>query len=573
MNLPLRPEAEGGAAIKLSAEALAEAQGRASDPDISVVRPASVRTVVLVALSFLTLIGPFLAAPLPPMTDFPNHLARYWLIAGGQHDPALAPFYRIVWSNAVTNIGVDRMIDLLSPFISGLTLGHAAAILAAVLPPLGVLALNVAAHRRLTTWQALFPVATWSATLLMGFLNFQIGLGLALCFAALDPLAHPGWPKTLALARIPFALVLATDHLFGLIFYAVLLAGLGFGAEPLGRFEPRTLLDRTMKAARAAVWCVAPLAVLSLHRRSLPGAQEGSGDINHAIQYNVMPGKLATLVSPLASYNLAQELVMASALTALVVWLCRRRLLTAHAGLAVAAAGLVVLAMLAPSRAAGASWVDRRFPIMALLCLLAALQVRVGIARPVRFSLGVWALALAALQSAWVGWNWRATVRDLDSVERVLAHVEAGARVIPVQHDPSLAQKWRAPAGRYVFAVGDPTFRHFDAVAVPLRRAFVPNLFAARGLQPLTVLGEWDGLVEHNGGDLASIAALGRAPRPDEPSYLKNWRRHFDYVLVLNADMPDQSGEIRPPRDLTLVAATRFAQLWKVPAPRRTAPG
>ena len=40
-------------------------------------------TVVLVAISFLTLAGPFLVARIPPVTDYPNHLARYWLIAGG----------------------------------------------------------------------------------------------------------------------------------------------------------------------------------------------------------------------------------------------------------------------------------------------------------------------------------------------------------------------------------------------------------------------------------------------------------------------------------------------------------
>jgi hypothetical protein len=33
---------------------------------------------------------------------------------------------------------------------------------------------------------------------------------------------------------------------------------------------------------------------------------------------------------------------------------------------------------------------------------------------------------------------------------------------------------------------------------------------------------------------------------------------------VLNADMPDQSGPFYPPPELTLVSATRFAQLWRV---------
>lgn len=531
---------------------------------------------VMVGLSFLTLLAPFLVGDIPPLTDYPNHLARYWLIAGGVSEPALAAFYRIDWFNAVTNVGVDRMVAVLAPVVSGLTLGHVAAVAAAVLPPLGVLALSHAVTGRITAWQALFPLAAWSTTFLMGFVNFQIGLGLALLFAAADPLAQPRFWRVLlggslarwAIAvRIPFGIILAADHLFGLLFYGVLLAGLGMGSEPLILRHWRVVLLRLRRAALTGAWCLVPLAITATHR-ALPGAEASGGSIDHSIQYNVMPGKLATLFSVLASYNVFQEMVLAAAIVALFVWLNRSRALTAHTGLIVACAGLVALAILAPSRAAGASWIDRRFPIMALFSALAALQLRKGVSPRFALAIGGASLGLACLQSAWVGWNWRAMERDMRAVRQVLAAVPAGATILPVQHDPSLALKWHAPAGRYMFGVGDATFRHFDALAVPLRHAFVPNLFAARGLQPLKVLGDWDRRVEHNGGDLASVSALTRAPLPEEASYIPGWRGRFDYVLVLNADMPDQSGPFRPPPELALVSATRFAQLWRVARPR-----
>jgi hypothetical protein len=463
---------------------------------------------VLVAVSFLTLLGPFLTGDIPPLTDYPNHLARYWLIAGGVREPALAPFYRIDWFNAVTNVGVDRMVAVLAPVASGLVLGHLAIIAAALLPPLGVLALSHATTGRITPWQALFPLAAWSTTLLMGFVNFQIGLGLALLFASIDPLAIPRFWRTVLptdllgqspsgrglvaaagpAMRIVLGMVLAGDHLFGLLFYAVLLAGLGLGAEPLAIGDWRGSILRLRRAALAASWCLIPLALTATHQ-ALPGTEASARAIDHSIQYNVMPGKLATLFSVLASYNVFQEMVIALALVALLIWLDRQRALTAHAGLAVACAGLVALAVLAPSRAAGASWIDRRFPIMALFCGLAALQLREQVSKRFALALGVASLGLACLQSAWVSWNWRAMERDMRSVRQVLADVPPGAAILPLQHDPTLALKWHAPAGRYMFGVGDATFRHFDALAVPFRHAFVPNLFAARGLQPLKVLG------------------------------------------------------------------------------------
>jgi hypothetical protein len=526
----------------------------------------------MVALSFLTLLAPFLLGEIPPLTDYPNHLARYWLIAGGVSEPALAVFYRIDWFNAVTNVGVDRMVAMLAPVASGFALGHLAVLAAAFLPPLGVLALNHATTGRITAWQALFPLAAWSTTFLMGFLNFQIGLGLALLFAAMDPLAQPDLWRALdrpgmrwgvAAIRIPLGLILAADHLFGLFFYAVLLAGLGMGPEPLVLRHWQTLLLRLRRAALAGAWCLIPLAITATHK-ALPGTEGAAQSFDHSIQYNVMPGKLATLFSVLASYNVFQEMVLAGALVALFVWLNRSRALTAHVGLMVACAGLVALAILAPSRAAGASWIDRRFPIMALFCALAALQLRKGVSPRFALAIGGASLGLACLQSAWVGWNWRAMERDMQAVRQVLAAVPAGATILPLQHDPTLGLKWHAPAGRYMFGVGDATYRHFPALAVPFRHAFVPNLFAARGLQPLKVLGPWDRIVEHNGGDLASVSALTRMPLPEEASYIPGWRSRFDYVLVLNADMPDQSGPFRPPPELTLVATTRFAQLWRV---------
>jgi hypothetical protein len=528
---------------------------------------------VLIALSFLTLVGPFLIARIPPVTDYPNHLARYWLIAGGAKDPALSVFYRIDWANAVTNVGADRMVSLLAPWFSALTIGHAAIIVAAIAPPLGVLTLNLAVFRRLNPWQAMFPLAAWSTTLLMGFVNFQLGLALALLFASIDELIPRRRWLTAGLARIPLGVVLMIDHPFGLIFYAILVAGLAMGAAPISPIDVRALGARLRRAALAASWCVIPIAIVTLWgHHALPGAQHAPTDVANPIRYLAYPGKFATLLSPLASYNIAQELVLAMTLAGLFTWLNRRRAFVVHGGLMLASAGLVFLSVAAPSHAAGASWIDRRFPIMALMCAFGALQARADLSRRVSVSIGATTFALTVLQSAWVAWNWRAMSQDMNAAIAVLQDVPAGARLLPMQHDPSLSLKWRAPAGRYMFGVGDATFRHYDSLAAPLRHAFSPKLFAAKGIQPLRILGDWDRLVEHSGGDLASVSALSRPPLVGEPAYVPGWRTRFDYVLVLNADMPDASGPFRPPAELTLVSSNRFAQLWRIAPLRSAAP-
>jgi hypothetical protein len=528
-----------------------------------------------VGLAFLTILGPFLVAASPPLTDYPNHLARFWLIAGGAADPRLAGFYAVDWSSASTNVGVDWAVAWASSWVSATTLGHAAAIAAAALPPLGLLALNTALFRRPTAWQSVFPIAAWSVTFLMGFLNFQVGLGLALLFAAVDPLVQPRlarsrWRWAAAAARAPLGLILAADHLFALLSYAVLLAALAFGAEPiavgpgrpawwpLGRPLVRPLVRRLIRGALAAAWCLPLVLVLAVLAPALPAvATPGTG-------FGAFTGKLELLISPLVGYNILVELPLALALAALVLWIASRGALEGHRGLLVAASALMVLAVVTPHDVGDSSWMDTRLPIMALLCLAAG--VRLSPAAPARtardFALA--ALALVSLRAAWVGWNWREMAPNDLAVRRALADLPVGARLLPLQHRPSLGGRFSAPAGRYMFNVADETFRHLPLVAIPLRRAFVPSLFALHGKQPVQVRARWLPCAEPGGGVLASVSALSRAPRVHDPKYLASWRGCFDYILVLNADLPDETGPFRPPPGVERVSDQGFAQLWRI---------
>ncbi len=516
------------------------------------------RTILIVALSFLTIPLPFLVAQIPPLTDYPNHLARFWLLAGGATDPAMARYFGIDWSYASTNVGVDRVVAALAPWIPGLVGGQVALILAALLPPLGLLALSFRLSGRLTAWHVLFPVAAWSTTFLMGFLNFQIGLGLALLFAAIDPLARPGSSPVGALMRIPLGLVLAIDHVFSLLFYAALLAALAIGPASLALWSWRDVGRRALKGAVAAGWCLVPLALITLLAPALPGER------GLDLRFDALPAKLATLMSPMVSYNLGLELLMVLGLAGLIAWLAVRRTLEVHQGLLLAASGFACLAILAPAWAADTAWVDRRFPIMGFLCLLASIDLKLIAPRRIAAVVGIAALALVSARGAWIGWNWNAAQGDLRATIRAIRDVPAGAAVLPLQHRAAFGTKWNAPAGRYIWQVGDPTFRHYPALAVPLQRAFVPTLFAVRGKQPLKVLGSWDRYVDHNGGDLASVSVLTRSRQIADPTYMADWPHRFSYVLVLNADLPDEAGPFRPPANLKLVSDQGFAQLWRI---------
>jgi hypothetical protein len=514
----------------------------------------------LIGVSCLTVLVPFLVVSVPPLVDYPNHLARFWLLAGGAKDAALSPFYGIDWSKASTNIGVDLAVTSLSALAPARLIGFLAVLLAAAAPPIGLICLNRVVFHQFNPWQALFPITAWSTTFLMGFLNFQIGVGLALLLAATDPWMRRRLRGFVGPARAVLAAILAVDHLYALLFYAALVGALAFGAAPLRPGRWRTLLSRIGDAVLASAWCLAPLLPLAALAPMLPGADPQSD----GLVYGLLAYKVFALLTPLSAYNLLVGLALTATLIGAGIWLARRRAMQVHAGLALVGVALVALSVLAPDHAAGGSWIAQRFATLALLVLLGSVRLTPDAAGRWGLRFMAPALALVTAQTAWVTWNWRALESDMSAVRRTVLAVPPGARILPLQHNPTLGVKWTAPTGRYMSSLSDPTFRHYAALATPLRRAFVPNLFSARGLQPLRVVGDWDRRVEHNGGPLASVSALGRPWRDGDPLYLRGWRSGFDYLLVVNADLPDAGGPFRPPSGVTLVSDTGFAQLWKI---------
>jgi hypothetical protein len=151
------------------------------------IQPKPTRFVAfLVALTLAALLVPVLVAQVPPLTDYPNHLARLWLLDGGADVPPVSGMYRITW-DTLTNIGIDLLAVGLRPLFSYEVVGRLSVAAAVLLPPVGGVVLWRALHGRFHWWQLSFGLLAWSLGVLTGFLNFEIGLGLALLAAAADP--------------------------------------------------------------------------------------------------------------------------------------------------------------------------------------------------------------------------------------------------------------------------------------------------------------------------------------------------------------------------------------------------
>lgn len=534
--------------------------------------PDSCATQTKLWLGFLCILVliPVLVVEFPPMPDYPNHLARLWLISGGADISPLNRIYTVDWHGIATNIGIDLAAKFFGHIIPPFLLGRFLLALAVILPPLGAILLHRSMFGKWHFWQILFLFFWCTETLLLGFLNFQISIGLALLFAAADICIKnfPVW--LLLLCRSIFGIILILVHPFGLMFYGVLLAGLSFGKAAV---QSADVYPRLKRAILTGLIVGLPIFGVIIYTGAFPGLNNGAG---FSVKYTNFYNSIIGLESPFISYNLIIDTILGILFIRLALHLLTSGKNDRHTGMLVAALTVAVIACAMPVRLGQASCMNIRLPLMAVFMAMLSVCPQDGNRQESHTFYPVIAAGLVLLRTAWILWNWTAAEPMLNSVKEALSAIPAGARILPMRHisAPSLFPL----DGRTIGSV--ETYRHMPALAVPWHHAFDPMLFTQYGLQPVHTTEAYAAASVHKGGGmLPTVQALGTDKyRPKNEPYIKYWRKNFDYVLVLNADIPEMVSLVPIPADLRLIRDCGFARLYKIPhfsgaAVREKSPG
>ena len=175
-----------------------------------------------VALLTAALLAPLLIADVPPLLDYPSHLARFVMLAAGPDDPTLGPIFTPHWAivpNLATDVIAPPLLRLLPVHIAGRCLLGGILLLNLA----GVLALHRALFGRRSFWPLASGLVAYNSGFLLGFLNWQIGSGLAMLFAAAWLTWRERRPVATIAAAAAASVVLFFCHLMGLVFFLVLI--------------------------------------------------------------------------------------------------------------------------------------------------------------------------------------------------------------------------------------------------------------------------------------------------------------------------------------------------------------
>jgi len=529
---------------------------RAPGADPSV-KDGRVRLAIYALISVAALV-PLLIVDVPPLVDYPNHLARLHVIATVSTDPAIAANYRVAW-HAMPNLALEAVTW---PFLGLLPvewLGRLFIALTFALLAGGTVWLHRLLHGRVGLWPAAAWLFLYNHLLIMGFLGYLFALGATLVlFAAW--IAAERWPLWRRLAVFPAAAVaLFFGHLFALAVYGVCVAAYELWK---GLPELRNGGRRVLARWSIAAWQFVPAGLVVL--ATMPEAGERS------FHYGPFLAKIRALWSPVLTwYKPVDAALILFVLGVLIAGLASRRLILAPA-LRLPVAVLAVLAVLMPfwiEGAWGSIWyADLRLPLALALLLVAGLRPH-AVSAKLALAVGCAAAVLFTARIADVTADWHAVDRDFAEFRAALDMVEPGASLLPVQKRDAARD-----GGTRQF---DEAYWNMGMLAVIDRAAFLPTLFTDPAKQPVQAAAGRAGMDTPYGWPIGyDLLADGIAgPAADKPSaapttgsarrFWAGWPERYDYVVVTHFGA---AGNPAPER-LARVHAGSFFDLYRVRRP------
>jgi hypothetical protein len=493
---------------------------------------------VLFAAFTLLISIPIWTHPLPPLSDYVNHLARMHVIATLSKNPQLARFYEIDWQ-VIPNLTMDLIVPLLARVMNIYLAGQVFIVAMFALIISGVLALNRALIGR---WSAFplfaFPLV-YNYVFLVGLMNYIFGIGIALwALAGWVALRERAWPARFALSTACIV-ALFFCHLSALGIY-----GVGVLAFEISRLWERRLEPWPGRVVDFVAGGLPFLATVPLLNAS-PTMKLVSAT------YWDQRGKIDGLMYIISDYSDIAAFALIAVMVASIVWGIRHHVLRFHPLVfPLLVVGAAVYFML-PRIMFDTFMTDQRVPIGVAFMLFACgdLELR---RRLVRRAFMIVLIVLITARLIEIDYNWSQLSDSTSEFRSSVRRIAPGSKVFVAYADRAYGEDVR-----------DLGLVHAACIATIERSALVTTVFTVPGKQVLHVRPEYRDYADLRDGTPPAVAQLIVAadhPLPWMPAFWLNWTK-FDYLYVLFTE--DEAPNPDPSRLKLIADGDRF-QLYRI---------
>ncbi len=494
-----------------------------------------------------------------PFADAVNHAARFRILSDADSVPALGQFYQSLFK-LNTNMGLEFLYVTLFSSMDPVAYLKLANVAIAASLVMGTACLGYALNgswRLIDLFSGLF---VFNYALVFGFLNFALGVGLALLsFAAWIMLRRRPWYGA-AIFGAAAAFTLYLTHLFALGLFG--LSVICFeGQRACGAWRAdRQPPTEPIFAVLIAFVPVTLFALMQMVPRL--SAADQSYVANAGLRYGGVEDRLTAIVGPALTYFDFWDFAVWAGLAALIIWLVRSgqaRLNPATRWLILA---LAVLVLLMPARLMDAWGAHFRPGIFLVFVLLASLQFaprNLSAARLLQVAL----VLLIVFRLTGVFFHNAAVASDFQKLEALTTKLPPGATLVGVFAGERRGAKIVSGDRQLVRF----QYNHATTVATLRADAFTPSIFSRPDVHNLTVQPAYrhlDTPYLHPLRHQAFCAAAEGPPAPDRRrpgrDYVYGWSAKFDYVLAIGG----RGQSLCPGVDLRLIVQDGVFTLYSV---------
>jgi hypothetical protein len=500
---------------------------------------------VLFAAFTLLISIPIWTHPLPPLSDYVNHLARMHVIATLSKNPQLASLYEIDWQ-VIPNLTMDLIVPLLARVMNVYLAGQVFIVGMFALIISGVLALNRALIGRWSVFPLFAFPLLYNYVFLVGLMNYLFGIGVALwALAGWVALRERAWPARFALSTA-CVVALFFCHLSALGIYGIGLLAFEISRLWERRLEPWPGRIVDFVTGGLPFFAAVPLLIASPTMK-LVGAT-----------YWDQRGKIDGLMYVVSNYSDIAAFALITVMVASIVWGIRHNVLRFHPLVfSLLVVGAVVYLSL-PRIMFDTYMTDQRVPLGVAFMLFACgdLELR---RRLVRRAFMVVLIVLIAGRLIEIDLNWSQLSDSTSEFRSSVRRITPGSKVFVAYADRAFGEDVR-----------DLGLVHAACIATIERSALVTTVFTVPGKQVLHVRPEYRDYADTKDGTPPAVAQLIVAadhPAPNTPAFWLNWTK-FDYLYVLFTE--DEAPNPDPSRLKLIADGDRF-QLYRILKPQAAA--
>jgi hypothetical protein len=442
---------------------------------------------------------PLLLPAIPPLTDYPAHMGRYWLQIYGPTS-LLSSYFDVQW-RLTGNLGGDILIGIADVFFPFDTACKIVAVTAPVLMVFGLLWTSKEIHGNIPATSLFSLPLVYHYPLHWGFINYSLSISLAFISFAL-------WMNIRRRRRFRsylFALISAgvwLTHAYGWGVLGILI----FAAELNGNRGDRVTWTAALtKTIVAVLPLTPPVFLMLLWRSGQSGAEiEGFFDLYAKAKHLLMIVRDRWLVLDVV-YSIS---LLSIAAICFLKRFADRRL---SAGVAL----LLIAYLLMPFKVFGSGYADLRLaPCVVALALLSIKSVRHD------RSIATFAALYFVFRITATSWSFLIYDNDYRDQLSALDHVPSGSRILVQVEGP--CDEW-----------AKRRLEHLSSIALIRRQSFVNDQWVAEGAQNLRVHHELAGEFQADPSQIYYPQRCGLGPSLLAERLAIFPREAFDFVWLV----------------------------------------